>query len=268
MEMVIYLVCLLLLTAMVVFFLRSRRRNRRPVQPLPPGFRDILSKRVAFYQQLSPEAQREFETRMAQFLSQVAITGIKTDVTDEDRVLIAASAVIPIFQFPGWEYVNLHEVLLYPDAFSHEFQWQGQNRSVVGMVGNGPMNRVMILSQHDLRQAFASTTSPENPAIHEFVHLVDKTDGVVDGIPAFILDKQYILPWLQLMHREIRRILDNQSDINPYGATNEAEFFAVVSEYFFQRPDLLREKHPELFQLLERIFRREGLSTIEINQKL
>jgi Mlc titration factor MtfA (ptsG expression regulator) len=144
--------------------------------------------------------------------------------------------------------------LLYPDSFNHEFEQQGNGRDVLGMVGSGALNHVMILSQHRLRQAFINKTGKDNTAIHEFVHLVDKTDGDIDGIPAFILEKKYIQPWLQLMQHEIKLINEDKSDINPYGATNEAEFFAVVSEYFFERPKLLKDKHPELYELLEKIF--------------
>jgi Mlc titration factor MtfA (ptsG expression regulator) len=115
----------------------------------------------------------------------------------------------------------------------------------------------MILSQHELRQGFINKTGKSNTAIHEFVHLVDKTDGSVDGIPEVIMQQQYVVPWLQLMQREIKKILADQSDINPYGATNEAEFFAVVAEYFFERPDLLEKKNPALYQLLSTIFRRQ-----------
>jgi Mlc titration factor MtfA (ptsG expression regulator) len=108
--------------------------------------------------------------------------------------LIASSAVIPIFNFTGWEYVNLHEVLLYPDSFDHEFQQEGAHRSIIGMVGSGALNHVMILSQHELRQAFINKTGKTNTAIHEFIHLVDKTDGTIDGVPEFILEKKYIVP--------------------------------------------------------------------------
>jgi Mlc titration factor MtfA (ptsG expression regulator) len=198
--------------------------------------------------------KKEFENRVQQFLSKVRITGVKTPVEDLDNILIAASAIIPIFNFPGWEYIHLHEVLLYPNSFNHEFEQQGNGRDVLGMVGSGALNHVMILSQHQLRQAFINKSGKENTAIHEFVHLVDKTDGDIDGIPAFIMERKYIQPWLQLIHHEIRQINEDKSDINPYGATNEAEFFAVVSEYFFERPLLLKEKHPELYELLEKIF--------------
>jgi Mlc titration factor MtfA (ptsG expression regulator) len=126
------------------------------------------------------------------------------------------------------------------------------------MVGTGALNHVMILSQNELRQSFINNTGKTNTAIHEFVHLVDKTDGSIDGIPEFILDKKYILPWLQMMQKEIELILKDRSDIDPYGATNEAEFFAVVSEYFFERPKLLKEKHPELYKLLSEIFNSPG----------
>jgi len=236
------------------FLLRIKKKTVRAIEPMPDSYRQILSEQVSFYQQLDEAKKTEFENRVQQFLSQVRITGVKTVVEDLDKVLIAASAIIPIFNFPGWEYIHLHEVLLYPNSFNHDFEQQGNSRDVLGMVGNGALNHVMILSQHQLRQAFIKKTGKENTAIHEFVHLVDKTDGDIDGIPAFILEKKYIQPWLQLMQHEIKLINEDQSDINPYGATNEAEFFAVVSEYFFERPKLLKEKHPELYDLLEKIF--------------
>lgn len=239
------------------FFFRSKKKDPTPA-PLPAGYRAILTERVPFYRSLDDEKKREFENRVQHFLATTRITGVKTVVEDIDRVLTAASAVIPIFNFPGWEYVNLHEVLLYPDAFDHDFQQEGGHRSIIGMVGTGALNHVMILSQNELRQSFINNTGKTNTAIHEFVHLVDKTDGSIDGIPEFILDKKYILPWLQMMQKEIELILKDRSDIDPYGATNEAEFFAVVSEYFFERPKLLKEKHPELYKLLSEIFNSPG----------
>jgi MtfA peptidase len=240
-----------------IFLFRIKKKTRMnvtSVEPMADPNRQILSEQVPFYQQLDETRKTEFENRVQQFLSQVKITGINTIVEDLDRVLVAASAIIPIFNFPGWEYIHLHEVLLYPDSFNHEFEQQGNGRDVLGMVGSGALNHMMILSQHQLRQAFINKTGKDNTAIHEFVHLVDKTDGDIDGIPAFILEKKYIQPWLQLMQHEIKLINEDRSDIDPYGATNEAEFFAVVSEYFFERPKLLKEKHPELYELLEKIF--------------
>ena len=255
-----FLITLFSMAAAGLLFIFLFKMKKKPtvtvtsVEPTADSYKQILSEQVPFYQQLDDTRKTEFENRVQQFLSQVKITGVNTVVEDLDKVLIAASAVIPIFNFPGWEYIHLHEVLLYPDSFNHEFEQQGNSRDVLGMVGSGALNHVMILSQHQLRQAFINKTGKDNTAIHEFVHLVDKTDGDIDGIPAFILEKKYIQPWLQLMQHEIKLINENESDINPYGATNEAEFFAVVSEYFFERPKLLKEKHPELYELLEKIF--------------
>ncbi len=222
--------------------------------PLPAQLKEILATEVPFYQQLPENKKASFEERAKQFLTRVKITGVNTKVEDIDRVLIAASAIIPIFNFPGWQYRNLHEVLLYPDSFDHEFEQQGGDRNILGMVGSGAMNHVMILSQFELRQAFTNKTGKDNTAIHEFVHLVDKTDGDIDGVPEALLNKKYVMLWLRLIQKEMELIRDDRSDINPYGTTNEAEFFAVASEYFFERPALLKEKRPELYALLEKIF--------------
>ena len=237
-----------------------QKRKVKVTEPVPPLLKSILQEQVPFYEQLNKGKRAEFEARAAHFLTQVKITGVKTVVEDIDKVLIAASAIIPIFNFADWEYPNLNEVLLYPDSFDNEFEQQGEGRNILGMVGSGALNQVMILSQFELRQAFINETGKNNTAIHEFVHLVDKTDGEIDGIPESLLNKQYIKPWLQLMQEKIKEIIDDQSDINPYGATNEAEFFAVVSEYFFERPELLKEKHPDLYELLLKIFHPEPAS--------
>ncbi|MEO7924176.1 MAG: M90 family metallopeptidase [Chitinophagaceae bacterium] len=250
------LVILIVIAVLILLFAWIKRQRKRPgpVLVIPGAYKIILQKDVAFYQALDESKKQEFETRLMHFLATTRITGVKTEVEEKDKVYIGASAIIPIFGFPGWEYTNLNEVLLYPDSFNHDFEQTGNDRSILGMVGDGPYNRVMILSRNELQQAFINKSSKSNTALHEFVHLVDKTDGSVDGVPEFFTDRKYILPWLQLMREEIKKILADRSDINPYGATNEAEFFAVVSEYFFERPDLLQSKHPELYELLAQLF--------------
>jgi MtfA peptidase len=254
MNFILMMIILAVAAILLYTILRKQKTKPAPATPVPEVYKKILQQEVPFYQQLNASRQKSFENRLQQFLNGVKITGVKTVVEDIDRVLVAASAIIPIFNFDGWRYVNLHEVLLYPDSFNHDFEQQGAGRDILGMVGSGAMNNIMILSQFELRQAFSNKTGKNNTAIHEFVHLVDKTDGSIDGVPAFILDKQYILPWLQRMREEIDLIKKDQSDIDAYGASNESEFFAVVSEYFFERPELLKEKHPELYELLLKIF--------------
>lgn len=254
MDAILLTILIIAIFGLVLSLFFRRKKKHVVIGPIPAKYRQLLDEHVPFYKNLDDDRKQEFEKRIQHFLTTTRITGVKTNVEDIDRVLIASSAIIPIFNFTGWEYVNLHEVLLYPDSFDHEFQQAGAHRSIIGMVGSGALNHVMILSQYELRQAFTNKTGKTNTAIHEFIHLVDKTDGTIDGVPEFILEKKYILPWLQLMRKEIGMILKDRSDINPYGAANEAEFFAVVSEYFFERPKLLKEKHPELYALLSEIF--------------
>ena len=86
------------------------------------------------------------------------------------------------------------------------------------------------------------------------MHLIDKADGEIDGIPELLVDKQYVIPWMEMVRKEMENIHQNESDIDPYGGLNESEFFSVVSEYFFERPKLLEKKHPNIYKLLNRIF--------------
>ncbi|GAB3902464.1 hypothetical protein GCM10028803_29200 [Larkinella knui] len=232
-----------------------RRRNAPVSPPAATPYRDLLQEHVAYYRALSDDQKRVFEERVNQFLSHTRIEGVGTTVDDLDKVLVASSAVITIFGFKDWSFYRLTTVLLYEDRFNAAFETEGNERNILGMVGEGgALQSTMVLSKPALHEGFANETSTENTGIHEFVHLLDKADGSTDGAPEYLLDRSHIKPWLQLIHASIADIQANRSDIDPYGMTNEAEFFAVVSEYFFKRPDLLKEKHPELFARLEEIF--------------
>jgi len=126
------------------------------------------------------------------------------------------------------------------------------------MVGTGPMENVMILSKWELRQGFIHSQSNRNTAIHEFVHLIDKMDGSLDGVPEILLPRKYVPQWQQLLQRTMEQIRRGESDIDAYGATSPVECFAVVSEYFFEQPELFQSSHPELHEMLQRIFVKKG----------
>ena len=194
----------------------------------------------------------------SEFERQVRITGVETKVTDTDRLLVAASAVIPVFGFPQWKgYPNLREVLLYSDTFDDDdFSVEGEDRDTLGLVGWDELNGQMILSQLALRLGF-EPDAHINVGIHEFVHLLDMVDGATDGVPELLLDPKHIPSWLKLVDREIEAIRRDQSVLPEYGGTDEAEFLAVAAEYFFQRPRYLKYHHPELFAQLQRIFRQD-----------
>ena len=238
---------------------RYLQQKQRDAQPLPVNYPNLLQAHVSYYQSLPDEKKRLFEERINHFLHHVQIEGIGIPVDDLDKVLVASSAVIPIFGFYDW-YYPLTNVLLYEGSFNKDYQTSGEGRNILGMVGEGgALQSTMVLSKPALHEGFDNDQSKGNTGIHEFVHLLDKADGATDGLPEQLLIKDHIKPWLQLIHRNIQEIKNNESDINPYGITSEAEFFAVVSEYFFKRPDLLHERHPELFARLEEIFRQNPM---------
>lgn len=251
----IVLVLLLVIGIILLFVIRRRKRYQYSI---PENISRILSDYVTYYRELNAEQKIKFENRVKEFLSYIRIHGVNTEVEDIDKVLIACSAVIPVFGFDEWRYYNLKDVLLYGERFNAEnYSITGDGRNTLGMVGTGALQRMMILSKPALRQGFLNVEQKSNTGIHEFVHLLDKADGSTDGIPEVFLRQQYIIPWIKYMSDTISLIKEGHTDIDVYGATSEAEFFAVVSEYFFNRPDLLKIKHPELYRLMGKIFKQK-----------
>jgi len=249
----LFYICIPIALAIFIFYLNNRK-SKILSHPSRINSKSILEKHVQFYQKLSKEEKVEFENRVSSFLDKVKITGIETKVEDMDRIFVASGAIIPIFAFKNWEYQNINEVLIYPNSFDQKFNTKGKGRNVVGMVGEGGLQNTMILAKQNLRNGFLDIHSKSNTAIHEFVHLVDKEDGYIDGFPHILISEKQFLPWLIFIHEEIQLIKKGKSDINAYAATNDAEFLAVASEYFFKQPHLLQKKHPELHKLLEEIF--------------
>jgi Mlc titration factor MtfA (ptsG expression regulator) len=250
-------IIILILFAIGVALYAERQQKIREYK-LPANARDLLNAHVAFYRELDKNGKAAFEERVRDFLARITITGVDVEVEDLDRLLVASGAIIPIFAFPDWRYRNISEVLLYDGTFNEEFKTQGENRNVLGMVGDGAMHREMILSKPALRASFRDSTDGHNVAIHEFAHLIDKADGATDGVPEYLLIRPYVLPWIKIMHQTMQEIIESEkTDINPYAAASDSEFFATVSEYFFEKPHELQAHHPELYAMLESMFRPE-----------
>lgn len=249
----IYPYLVLLLGFLIALYFILRKPKIKTIS-LTVEEKRMLRDEVSFYAELDNEKKIVFEDKISQFLGMVKIEGVGVEVTHLDRLLVGASAIIPVFGFDNWRYKNLGTVVLYPDTFNKDFQFAEGERNIMGMVGDGYMNGQMILSQSALRHGFSKSAGKENTGIHEFVHLLDKSDGATDGVPQNFLKHEYAIPWVKMMHNEIKKIADNQSDINPYATTNEAEFFAVVSEYFFENPTRMKGHHPELYDKLTMIF--------------
>jgi hypothetical protein len=249
----------LILIGFLIFKLSPSKEKKwlLPTSDFPQAWREILKNDISFYRSLNASDKERFEFKINEFLLNCKVTGVRTKITDYDRILVASSAVIPIFGFNDWQYHNLQEVLLYPTMFNHDFETEGKDRRIMGMVGNGYMEGHMILSQQSLKHGFKNESDKKNTAIHEFVHLIDKKDGPIDGIPSALMEKQYAIPWIDFINQKMNEIYEGESDINPYAGTNHAEFFSVASEYFFERPKLLKKKHPDLYDHLEKYFRQD-----------
>jgi Mlc titration factor MtfA (ptsG expression regulator) len=242
---------------------RDRRRARIRREPFPDEWERILRHDVAFFNALDEREKARFREHVQIFLAEKRVTGIRTELDERTRVLAAASAIIPIFGFPEWEWDQISEILIYPTTFDEEFGiGRAEGQRVLGMVGTGAMNRMMILSEPDLHHGFRDSRDRRNVGVHEFAHLVDKSDGAIDGVPGAGLSRHTFGPWIELVRRKMAEIEAGRSDIDAYALTNEAEFFAVATEYFFERPERMRRKHPQLYAMLARVFRQDMLSRV------
>ncbi|HSV12085.1 MAG TPA: zinc-dependent peptidase [Hanamia sp.] len=248
-------IVLIALALLILFFILYKKPKKKIV--LPANYKTLLSQHVAYYNRLQEKNKTRFEEKIKDFLAYVRIDGIDTNADDVDKLLVAVSAVIPVFGFEKWKYYNLRNVLLYPGSFNKdEFLASGYEQNTLGMIGNGPMQKVMILSKPALHFGYTQA-SKENTGIHEFVHLLDKEDGYVDGLPEALLNRKFNSKWIELMNKNIQTIIEGRSDINYYAASNKAEFFAVASEYFFNQPEMFKENHTELFELMCTIFNQD-----------
>jgi MtfA peptidase len=149
----------------------------------------------------------------------------------------------------------LGEVLIYNGLVeTHQISDAENENDILGQVRPFQSRHILLLSKQSLEKGFEDMNGKGNVGFHEFAHLLDEADGAIDGVPKALMPSKLIMPWTQLMYKEIERIKEGKSDINPYGVTNHAEFFAVVCEYFFENHDKFRDNHKELYLLLTKVF--------------
>ena len=236
---------------------RCKRRMRVMTQSFPRVWETVLLSRVVYFNALDEKQKDRFRQLVKIFLDETRITGIRTDVDETTRVLVAASAIIPIFNFDHWEYSRLGEVLIYPGNFDKNYQTDADGRNdTLGMVGVGHLSGVMILSKPALVAGFDNAGDRRNVGIHEFAHLVDRADGSIDGLPPGV-SADLARSWIQWVAKELANPPAGRSHINRYAYTNEAEYFAVLLEYFFETPGVLQQKNPEVYAMLEKMIRQD-----------
>jgi Mlc titration factor MtfA (ptsG expression regulator) len=208
---------LLGLSPFAYWWVRRRCLRRMAVmqRPFPDEWEKILRERVTFFTALDDAGKVRFRQLVQVFLDEVRITGIRTEVDDTIRMLVAASAVIPIFGFHDWEYRRLREVLIYPDAFDDAYRTSGgSNEQILGMVGLHHLSGVMILSKPALFAGFAPQPGAHNVGVHEFAHLVEKEAGEY-GLPPEV-PWMAVRQWVRYVARELTHPSSRRTRISAY----------------------------------------------------
>lgn len=247
-----------LLAPVGYWLVRRRCLRRRAVagRPFPPEWRAVLERRVRFYNALDDAQKERFRQMASVFLDEVRITGVQTEVDDTIRVLVAAGAIIPVFGFEDWDYHRLGEVLVYPGTFDSAYKTDREaDANILGLTGLGHLRGVVILSKPALLAGFTDAPGPENVGVHEFAHLVEQEE-VDRGLPPEV-PPEIVRQWVGYVARELVHPSNRTTGISDYAYTNEHEFFAVLSEYFFGSPEVLRTKAPALYDLLRKLFHQD-----------
>jgi len=243
-------------------FLRRRRRKRLQSRPFPPAWLSIIRRNVPYYAQLSDREQRQLQDAIKVFLAEKRFEGCGgLAINDEIRVTIAAQACILIFNRPSDYYPRMKSIFVYPHEFFAEQRHVRPDGVVVegefGLLGESWRHGPVVLSWDSVRHGAADSHDGRNVVFHEFAHQLDSESSPVDGAPRLERRSMYIA-WARVLGAEYAELTDSAAHnrrtvMDTYGATSPAEFFAVVTECFFEKPTQLRDKHPDLYEQL-RVF--------------
>jgi MtfA peptidase len=247
-------------------WLRRRRRAAIRRRPIPDTWRALVERNVPYVGRLTPEDRTELFGLIQIFLAEKRFEGCGgLEITDEVRVTIAAQACILLLHRDTDDYPNLTSILVYPTTYVvHEGR-----RTAEGLVAEGPQARlgeswardVVVLAWDSVLSGAADIYDGHNVVLHEFAHQLDQEDGTGDGAPALPRRSMYVA-WARVLGHDFDQLVSDVAHhhrtlIDRYGATNPAEFFAVVTETFFEKPRELRARHPELYALLKEFYRQD-----------
>jgi MtfA peptidase len=188
------------------------------------------------------------------FLAGQRITGVEMEVTDEMRLLVAASAATLTCGWPEYEWNELAEVLLYPDSFDRDYNFGG--RDAAGQVHHWG---TVILAVPALNRSFDISSDGYHVGFHEFAHLLDLDQSRIDGTPPYLSDDS-IRWWMKIVQNEEDRQQRGDSMLRPYAFSGPSEFFPTAVEAFFQTPVALAERHDELYAFLASYFAQDPAS--------
>lgn len=248
---------------------RRRRRARILAEPFPAEWLAHLERNVRHYGYLSAEEQARLRDWVQVFIAEKTWVGCGgLEVTDEVRVTIAAQAGILVLGIPHEFYFdNILSVLVYPTAFIKPHAWPNESGLVDPeqiTMGEAWHRGPIVLSWQDALHGGNSPGNAQNLVFHEFAHQLDGIDGDTDGMPP-LETRDQVRRWKEVTGLEYRRLVaasqrGQRTLLDWYGATNEAEFFAVATECFFEQPRRMARQHPELYDVMRRFFRQDPQS--------
>jgi len=240
-----------------------RRRTQIKQQPFPKKWRQILRNNVPYFYSMPADIQLQLKQHVLVFLNEKKFFGFEgVKINDEIKVTIAAQACLLLLNRETNYYPKLKSIYVYPAAFitSHQTRdsagvLQNQQRVLSGE--SWELGKV-ILSWKDSKQGALVFNDGHNVVIHEFAHQLDQETGVANGAP-FLKSKNNQC-WSQVLSQEFNKLQQqakrNQASLlDHYGATNPAEFFAVASEVFFERPTEMKQQHRELYNQLQNFYK-------------
>jgi hypothetical protein len=259
------IVCAALAFAVLLaWFVPRWRLSRVLARPLTDVQLGIIERNVAQYRGMPRDLRAQLQRLVKQFLHQKTFVGCAgLEVTEEMRVTIAAQACLLLLNRPTRVYPGLHAVLVYPGAFLVPRRQQDEAGVVTetrqDLLGESWGDGRVVLSWEHVRRAGLPPEGTHNVVLHEFAHQLDSESGSNNGAP-FLGSPDRYRSWSETLSRDFALLRQDaywgQRDVlDPYGATNPAEFFAVATESFFEQPYELAARHPDLYAEFEAYYR-------------
>lgn len=231
--------------------IRHFRRKRLVARPFPQEWITILEEHLPFYRRMEDEEKEVFRTNLKLFAWEKAFIGAKgLVISDTHRVVIAGAAARLIQRLAYGVYDRLREIIVYPHDYRHP------DGSAV-ILGEAHHWGVVVLSFPAVLRGLANPCDGWDTAIHEFAHVLDRGSGHFNGTPHLRADSHY-LPWASVMQQHFQALRGGARAeswvMRSYGAKNPAEFFAVATEAFFERPRRMLAATPELYRELQTFY--------------
>ncbi|HLX25071.1 MAG TPA: M90 family metallopeptidase [Usitatibacter sp.] len=240
----------------------ARRRARLRARPFPAAWREIIARRVPYISRMPAALRAKLEGHVQVFMHEKNFVGCDGfQVTDEVRLTIATQACLLILARESYYFPKLSDILVYPSPFVVERITGGpmlQTDSTRVLSGESWARGQVVLSWSDVAHGAAIDHDGRNVVIHEFAHQLDQEKGYANGAPWLGRGDRYPR-WSRIMNEEFARLqyqaaTGQPSLFNTYGATEPAEFFAVVSEAFIEQPRIFAHLHPALYEELRGVY--------------